>query len=57
MGDQSVIETHSDGVATCDHLAAEPHSREELAQLGIVGVNPDLAARLLAYGYADSPAA
>lgn len=36
---------------------AELRSREELAAVGITGVNPDLAARLLAYGYARPPAA
>lgn len=33
-----------------------PPTREDLAKDGIVGVNPDLAERLLRFGYASSAA-
>lgn len=37
-------------------VTSVPPTREDLAKDGIVGVNPDLAERLLRFGYASSAA-
>lgn len=39
-----------------EEASAPPLTREELAKAGIIGVNPDLAERLLRFGYASSAA-
>ncbi|REF24644.1 hypothetical protein [Calidifontibacter indicus] len=39
-----------------DEAPVPPQTREDLARAGIVGVNPDLAERLLRFGYASSAA-
>lgn len=39
-----------------EEASTPPPTREELAKAGIIGVNPDLAERLLRFGYASSAA-